>query len=94
MRKCSLDKMNDVFAAVASSKTLYLPVDGSDGNAVYTRWAEGVKWSEQLNTVRSPKHSPMHSAVRLPRLQLCRRMPLTSSTPAPHSTAPSMTSRM
>ena len=33
MRKCSLAKMNDVFAAIASSKTLYLPVDGTDGNA-------------------------------------------------------------
>ncbi len=55
MRKCALSAMNDVFAAIASSKTLYLPVDGSDGNAVYTKWADGVQWSEQLNTVRSPK---------------------------------------
>ena len=55
MRKCALSAMNDVFAAIASSKTLYLPVDGSDGAAVYTKWEEGAKWSEQLNTVRSPK---------------------------------------
>ncbi len=55
MRKCSLDRINEVFAAIASSKTLYLPVDGSDGKAVYTKWTDGVKWSEQLNTVRSPK---------------------------------------
>lgn len=55
MRKCSLTKMNDVFAAIASSKPLYLPVDGTDGNAVYTKWEDGVAWSEQLNTVRSPK---------------------------------------
>ncbi len=55
MRKCSLDKMNAVFAAIASSRTLYLPADGADGNAVYTKWTDGVQWSEQLNTVRSPK---------------------------------------
>ncbi|MBE6763862.1 MAG: 4Fe-4S ferredoxin [Ruminococcaceae bacterium] len=55
MRKCALEKMNDVFAAIASAKTLYLPVDGTDGNAVYTKWEDGVEWSEQLNTVRSPK---------------------------------------
>lgn len=55
MRKCALSAMNDVFAAIAASKTLYLPVDGSDGNAAYTKWENGVVWSEQLNTVRSPK---------------------------------------
>ncbi|MBR5135396.1 MAG: 4Fe-4S dicluster domain-containing protein [Clostridia bacterium] len=55
MRKCSLDQMNAVFAAIASSKTLYLPTDGKDGNAVYTKWQEGVEWSGALNTVRSPK---------------------------------------
>ena len=55
MRKCALSAMNDVFAAIASSKTLYLPVDGTDGNAAYTKWTQGTQWSEQLNTVRSPK---------------------------------------
>ena len=55
MRKCALSAMNDVFAAIAASKTLYLPVDGTDGNAVYTKWSQGAEWSEQLNTVRSPK---------------------------------------
>ena len=55
MRKCSLSDINKVFAAIASQKALYLPVDGTDGNAVYTKWQEGVRWSEQLNTVRSPK---------------------------------------
>ena len=55
MRKCALSAMNDVFAAIAASKTLYLPVDGSDGNAAYTKWEDGARWSEQLNTVRSPK---------------------------------------
>ncbi len=55
MRKCALDAMDAVFAAIAASHTLYLPVDGSDGNAVYQKWQEGVKRSAALNTVRSPK---------------------------------------
>jgi len=55
MRKCSLAAIHGVFAAIASSKTLYLPVDGADGRAVYTKWQDGVQWSGQLNTLRSPK---------------------------------------
>ena len=34
---------------------IYLPANGSDGKAVYTKWAEGVELSDSLNTVRSPK---------------------------------------
>ncbi len=55
MRKVSLDSINKVFAKIAETDTLYLPVDGSDGVAVYTKWEEGKKWSNALNTVRSPK---------------------------------------
>ena len=55
MRKCSLDKINSVFAEIAKTAKLYLPVDGSDGSAVYTLWEEGKVWSNALNTVRSPK---------------------------------------
>ena len=55
MRKCSLDKINFVFAEIAKAAKLYLPVDGSDGSAVYTLWEEGKTWSNALNTVRSPK---------------------------------------
>ena len=55
MRKCSLDKINAVFAEIAKTSSLYLPVDGSDGSASYTKWEDGVKWSNALNTVRSPK---------------------------------------
>lgn len=55
MRKCSLDKINSVFAEIAKTAKLYLPVDGSDGSAVYTLWEEGKTWSNALNTVRSPK---------------------------------------
>ncbi len=55
MRKCSLDKMQAVFAAIASKMDLYLPVDGSDGKAAFTKWTEGTQWSQALNTVKSPK---------------------------------------
>ena len=55
MRKCSLNSINSVFAEIAKAATLYLPVDGKDGSAVYTKWEEGKVWSNALNTVRSPK---------------------------------------
>ena len=55
MRKCSLDKMNSVFAEIAKSAKLYLPTNDSDGSAVYKQWEDGMLWSDALNTVRSPK---------------------------------------
>ncbi len=55
MLKCSLDSLNSIFAKINENATLYLPVDNSEGNAVYTEWAEGAEWSNRLNTVKSPK---------------------------------------
>ena len=55
MRKCSLDKINELFAAISASATLYLPVDDANGNAAYKKWEDGTVWSEKLNTVKSPK---------------------------------------
>ena len=55
MLKASLDKMNLVFAEIAKTSALYLPVDRNDGSAAYKRWEEGTVWSNALNTVRSPK---------------------------------------
>ena len=55
MRKCSLDKLNLVFAKIAKNAALYLPVDQTDGSAAYKKWEEGIVWSNALNTVRSPK---------------------------------------
>ena len=55
MRKCNLSSLQEVFKRIASEKTLYLPVDGTDGKAAFQKWQEGVKWSEALNTVKSPK---------------------------------------
>ena len=55
MRKCSLSLINEVFAEIAKSEMLFLPVDNKDGRAEYTKWTDGCQWSNQLNTVRSPK---------------------------------------
>ncbi len=55
MFKCSITALDSVFASIAKEATLYLPADNKDGNAVYTKWEDGVKWSDSLNTVKSPK---------------------------------------
>ncbi len=55
MRKCSLDKINIVFAQIAKSASLYIPAQQNDGSAAYQKWEEGTVWSDKLNTVKSPK---------------------------------------
>ena len=55
MRKCSVSNLDALFAAIASKSELYLPVDNKDGRAEYTKWENGVKLSNALNTARSPK---------------------------------------
>lgn len=55
MFKISLEKINSVFAEISKTMPLYLPVNGEDGRAEYTKWDESKKWSKSLNTVKSPK---------------------------------------
>ena len=55
MLKCSLDKIQLLFAKIAENAKFYLPVDASDGSATYSEWSEGVEWSSALNTTKSPK---------------------------------------
>lgn len=55
MRKCSLESLNLVFSEIAKNAALYMPVDDAKGKATYTKWADGMQWSNALNTVRSPK---------------------------------------
>ena len=55
MLKCSLDKIQSLFAEIANGATLYLPVDNEDGTASFGEWSEGVTWSNALNTTKSPK---------------------------------------
>ena len=54
MLKISLDKLDRMFAAIAESHALYLPVDTKAG-AAYQKWDETKKLSDALNTVRSAK---------------------------------------
>ncbi len=55
MFKCSIESLNSVFAKINEAAELYIPADNIDGKATYTKWAEGVELSNQLNTVKSPK---------------------------------------
>ena len=54
MRKISLDKLDLLFAKIAQTNKLYLPVD-TEGGAKFDEWAQGKKLSDALNTVRSAK---------------------------------------
>ena len=55
MRKCSLTNLDALLRTMADTATVYLPVDGTDGRAHFTKWEDGVKMSDALNTVRSAK---------------------------------------
>ena len=55
MKKLSLNKLNDLFAAVAQNQALYLPVDNQAGQAEFRVWEQGVEMSRALNTTRSAK---------------------------------------
>ncbi len=55
MKKISLDKINELFAAIAASQTLYLPVDNGKKGAKFDTWKEGTVYSTACNTVRSAK---------------------------------------
>ncbi|MBQ9956510.1 MAG: 4Fe-4S dicluster domain-containing protein [Ruminococcus sp.] len=55
MLMMSTDKLDELFALIAKNQTLYLPVDTKDATAEFTKWTEGVKYSNALNTVRSAK---------------------------------------
>ena len=54
MRKVALSNLDKLFALVAESAKLYIPVDGK-GGASYKLWEQGVVMSNALNTVRSAK---------------------------------------
>jgi len=54
MRKISLNQLDSLFAAIAASQKLYLPVDTKAG-AKFEAWEEGKTLSNALNTVRSAK---------------------------------------
>jgi len=55
MRKLSLSRLNELFAVLSAHAALYLPADGSDGQAHFTRWTPETTLSDALLTVRSAK---------------------------------------
>ena len=55
MLKLSLDKLYEFFNRLSEKETLYIPSDGADNAARFTRYSDGVKLSNALNTVRSAK---------------------------------------
>ena len=55
MRKCSLSDITTVFEEISKSQLLFMPAENKDGRAEYKKWEKSTEWSEQLNTVRSPK---------------------------------------
>lgn len=54
MRKIMLENIEQLFTAIADVMTLYIPSDTNAG-AEYKKWEKGVRLSDSLNTVRSPK---------------------------------------
>lgn len=55
MLKCSIESLEELFAQISARMPLYMPIDGVDGRAAYAEWSEGAKYSDALNTVKSPK---------------------------------------
>ena len=55
MLKCSLDKIQLLFAKIAENAKLYLPINNNDGTASFAEWSEGKEMSTLLNTTKSPK---------------------------------------
>ena len=54
MRKIALNQLDQLFAEIAASRKLYLPVDTKAG-AKFEPWQQGTVLSDALNTVRSAK---------------------------------------
>ena len=55
MKKLSLSKIQELFAALNQTGTLFIPADDASGQAKFTAWQEGMALTENLNTVRSAK---------------------------------------
>ncbi|MBP3305384.1 MAG: 4Fe-4S dicluster domain-containing protein [Oscillospiraceae bacterium] len=55
MKKIELSNLNSLFSAISARKKLYIPADDATGQAKFMPWADGVRLTEKLNTVRSAK---------------------------------------
>ncbi|MDE6540007.1 MAG: 4Fe-4S dicluster domain-containing protein [Ruminococcus sp.] len=55
MLKISVEKIDELFKAIAEKQTLYIPTDREDGASEYKKYEDGMKLSSNLNTLRSAK---------------------------------------
>ncbi|MDE6501437.1 MAG: 4Fe-4S dicluster domain-containing protein [Ruminococcus sp.] len=55
MLKIAIEKLDELFKAVAQKQTLYIPADRTDGASEYKKYEDGMKLSSKLNTLRSAK---------------------------------------
>ena len=55
MYRISRENLDQLFALVASNKTLYIPTDATTGIAQFKKWENGMKMSDKLKTSRSAK---------------------------------------
>ena len=55
MKKLPIARLPELFAAISSEKTLYIPAQDASGVSKFTVWQEGMTLSPALNTVRSAK---------------------------------------
>ena len=55
MKTIPLSRLDALFAAIAQTRQLYLPVDDPAGQAQFTLWHANASLSRRLNTARSAK---------------------------------------
>ncbi len=55
MRKCNINKIEELFAAISEKASLYVPVDTAKTGAKFKKWQKGVELSKALNTANSVK---------------------------------------
>ena len=55
MKKIGLSNLQELFAKIADTQTLYIPADDGAGQAKFASWQTGMQLTEKLNTVRSAK---------------------------------------
>ena len=55
MKKLPLSELQDFFKEIAGKMPLYIPADDGAGQAKFTRYAEGMTLTKNLNTNRSAK---------------------------------------
>ncbi len=55
MRKCNINNIEELFAAISEKASLYVPVDTAKTGAKFQKWERGTELSKALNTSSSAK---------------------------------------